>query len=263
MDPLLHFTEGEFYQVNFDSRAYLDTFFSNPSGHTDENFLAFVLHRLSETFSSGKYKGQRLIDVGSAASIHCVISACAHFDHIVLSDFADRNRAELSQWLCNAPGCFDWTPVIQHVCHMEKERSPVEVEALLRQRVQSVVKCDVRLENPFHPLTQEPADCVITSLCLEAACKDLPSYCEALRNVTSFVKPGGILVMIGVLGESFYTVAGQRFSCLRLTRSDIEETLRKLQLSILHFSMLENEAVEINHVSDYEAVFYLVALKFI
>ncbi|KAG5267957.1 hypothetical protein AALO_G00227830 [Alosa alosa] len=261
MDPL-DFTEGEFYQDNFDSRAYIDTFYSNPSGHTDENYLVFALQRLSETFSSGKYKGQRLIDVGSAASIHCVISACAHLDHIVLSDFTDRNRAELSQWLCKAPGCFDWTPVIQQVCHMEKEsKSPVEVEAVLRQRVQSVVKCDVRLENPFHPLTQEPADCVVTSLCLEAACKDFPSYCDALRNVTSVLKPGGVLVMIGALGESFYIVAGQRFSCLRLTRSNVEETLRKLEFSILDFNVFKNASVEIKHVSDFEAIFYLVALK--
>ncbi|XP_048123908.1 nicotinamide N-methyltransferase isoform X2 [Alosa alosa] len=225
MDPL-DFTEGEFYQDNFDSRAYIDTFYSNPSGHTDENYLVFALQRLSETFSS------------------------------------DRNRAELSQWLCKAPGCFDWTPVIQQVCHMEKEsKSPVEVEAVLRQRVQSVVKCDVRLENPFHPLTQEPADCVVTSLCLEAACKDFPSYCDALRNVTSVLKPGGVLVMIGALGESFYIVAGQRFSCLRLTRSNVEETLRKLEFSILDFNVFKNASVEIKHVSDFEAIFYLVALK--
>ncbi|KAL2102761.1 hypothetical protein ACEWY4_001929 [Coilia grayii] len=261
MDKVENFTEAEFYEVNFDSRAYIDTFYSNPGGHEDEKYLLFVLQQLSETFFLGKYKGQRLIEIGSAASIHCIISACAHFDQIIMSDFADSNRLELSRWLNEEPGCFDWGPVIREVCHMEKGRNPVEVEGLLRKRVKSVVKCDVRLENPFHPLTQEPADCVITSLCLEAACKDLPSYRAALRNITSVLKPGGALVMTGALGESFYVVAGQRFSCLRLTREDIKKALLDLQLSIVEFHILKWDSTQTNHVSDFDAMFYCVAVK--
>lgn len=136
-----------------------------------------------------------------------------------------------------------------------------DMEATLKQRVKKVLKCDVRLENPFYPHTLEPADCVITSLCLEAACKDIQTYCRALHGLTELLRPGGLLVMIGVLGESFYKVDEQLFSCLRLSRDNIEEALRGLGLSTQEFNMLPAEDRENNSVSDFEAVFHLVARK--
>lgn len=67
--------------------------------------------------------------------------------------------------------------------------------------------------------------------------------------------------MIGVLGESFYKVNDKRFSCLRLSQDNIEEALRGLGLSILEFNLLPAEDREGNSVSDFEAVFHLVARK--
>ncbi|KAF5905462.1 nicotinamide N-methyltransferase-like, partial [Clarias magur] len=64
-------------------------------------------------------KGRRLIDVGSGPTIHAVISACEHFDELVLSDFADRNREEIEKWLKNEEGCFDWKPIIEYVCKLD------------------------------------------------------------------------------------------------------------------------------------------------
>lgn len=261
MSELTTFTEGEFYEGHFDSRAYVKNFYSCPRGHADEkDFLTFVLKCLSGVFSAGEHKGKLLIDVGSGPSIHSVISACDHYDEIVLSDFANDNRREIEKWLNNLEGSLDWKPILQHVCELEG-KSPSGLEATLKQRVKKVLKCDVRLENPFSPHTLEPADCVTTSLCLEAACKDIQTYCHALHGLTKLLRPGGLLVMIGVLGESFYKVNDKRFSCLRLSQDNIEEALRGLGLSILEFNLLPAEDREGNSVSDFEAVFHLVARK--
>lgn len=135
------------------------------------------------------------------------------------------------------------------------------MEASLKQRVKKVLKCDVRLENPFYPHTLEPADCVITSLCLEAACKDIQTYRCALHGLTKLLRPGGLLVMVGVLGETYYKVDEQSFSCLRLSQYDIEEALRGLGLSIHEFNLLPVEDQKSNSVSDFEAVFHLVVRK--
>jgi hypothetical protein len=37
-------------------------------------------------------------------------------------------------------------------------------------------------------------DAICTSLCLEAASPDVPSYAKALKNVVSLLKPGGMLI---------------------------------------------------------------------
>uniref|UniRef100_A0AAY5EST0 Phenylethanolamine N-methyltransferase n=1 Tax=Electrophorus electricus TaxID=8005 RepID=A0AAY5EST0_ELEEL len=225
----------------------------------ERNFLSFVLACLSRTFSTGKYKGQRLIEVGSGPTIHSIISACEYFQEIVLSDFADNNRKEIVKWLKNEEGCFDWNPIIQHVCAIEGKR-PFDVEVNLRQRVKQVLKCDVRLENPFHPHNIDPAECVITSLCLEAACKDLETYRKALRGVATLVRPGGILVMVGVLGQTFYYVNEKRFSCLILSKTNIESILENLGFTIHEFNILPAQDRK-KIVSDFQAVFHLVALK--
>lgn len=139
--------------------------------------------------------------------------------------------------------------------------SPSELEAQVRQKVKQVLRCDVRLENPFHPQTMEPADCVTTSLCLEAACSDMGAYKKALGGLASLLKPAGVLVMVGVLGESFYCVSQTRFSCLQLTKESVEAELQNLGLTIQEFNVLSAPEEEDNEVSDYSAVFHIVALK--
>ncbi|XP_076839643.1 indolethylamine N-methyltransferase-like [Brachyhypopomus gauderio] len=261
MEEGASFTEGDFYQAHFDARTYINNFYSSPQGHAKEkNFLSFVLGCLSSTFSTGRYKGQRLIEVGSGPTIHTIISACEYFQEIVLSDFADNNRQEIVKWLKNETGCFDWKPIIQHVCAIEG-KSPSDVEVKLRQRVKEVLKCDVHLENPFHPHNLGPAECVITSLCLEAACKDLQTYRNALRGVAALVRPGGVLVMIGVLGQTFYYINETRFSCLHISKSSIENILEDLGFTVHDVNIYPAEDRENNTVSDFEAVLYLVALK--
>lgn len=119
------------------------------------------------------------------------------------------------------------------------------MERQLRQKIKLVLKCDVPLENPFHPVALEPADCTITSLCLKAVCKDLETYQRALRYVSSLLHPGRSLVMVRALGETFYTVGGRRFSCLHLERGNAERILRGLfyhQKSFM-FSLLRTAEV--------------------
>ncbi|RXN33739.1 glycerol kinase-like isoform X5 [Labeo rohita] len=68
---------------------------------------------------NGEHKGKLLIDVGSGPSIHSVLSACDHYDEIVLSDFASNNRREIEKWLKNQEGSLDWKPVLQYVCELD------------------------------------------------------------------------------------------------------------------------------------------------
>lgn len=135
------------------------------------------------------------------------------------------------------------------------------MEAKIKQRVKHILKCDVRLANPFHPETLQPADCVITSLCLEAACKDMAAYKKALAGLASLLRPNGVLVMVGVLGESFYVVNQTRFSCLQLTMQSIKACLKDVGFTVQEFEILSGPKPENNEVSDYEAIFHLIALK--
>lgn len=53
----------------------------------------------SYIFSTGKLQGSKLLEIGSAASVHSVASASKYFPNIVLSDYVEDNLEELRKWL--------------------------------------------------------------------------------------------------------------------------------------------------------------------
>lgn len=67
--------------------------------------------------------------------------------------------------------------------------------------------------------------------------------------------------MVGVLGETFYCVDQIRFSCLKISKANVEDILRNLDFTVQEFNIFPAQDRENNKVSDFEAFFFLVALK--
>ncbi|CAN2391897.1 Nicotinamide N-methyltransferase [Pristimantis euphronides] len=217
----MNFTGGEVYQSSFDPKAYLSSFCSLGSGRDD--ILMFRLKKCFETFGPGGLKGDVLVDIGTGPSIYHLLSACESFQHIIATDFTDLNRQELERWLRRDPESFDWSEIVKTVCDLEGDRNRwVEKEKKLRTRIQKVLKCDVTKKNPLDPTMIPPADCLTTALCLETASSDINAYYRSLGNITTLLKPGGHLVLISVLGNTFYKVGEKAFFSLCLD----EQTVR-------------------------------------
>ncbi|NWR85106.1 NNMT methyltransferase, partial [Furnarius figulus] len=218
------FTEAEVYQQSFNPQAYLKEFYRMSDSTEGANvFLTQNLKSLHKIFSLDGLRGGTLIDVGCGPTIYQLLSACEHFQEIIALDYTDQNRQELEKWLRNEEGAFDWVPVVKYVCELEGDREKwAEKQEKVRKKVKQVLKCDVTKANPTGPVSLPPADCIVSTLCLEAACKDLPTFCSALRNIGTLVKPGGHLVMVTVLSETYYGFNQQVFSCLRLEKHEVE-----------------------------------------
>ena len=125
--------------------------------------------------------------------------------------------------------------------------------------MREVLKCDVTKANPTDPVSLPPADCLVSTLCLEAACKDLATFRSALRNVGALVKLGGHLVMMTVLGETYYAFNKQVFSCLRLERNMVEEAVEGAGFDV-KFSEVQTYLSD-DVRADCEAILSLVARK--
>ncbi|NXS14205.1 NNMT methyltransferase, partial [Neodrepanis coruscans] len=221
------FTEAEFYQQSFNPRAYLEEYYSlSDSREWAVVFLKQNLRSLHKMFSLDEVRGDTLIDVGCGPTIYQLLSACEHFQEITALDYTDQNRRELEKWLKNEAGAFDWVPVVKYVCELEGDREKwAEKQEKLRKKVKQVLKCDVTKANPTGPMSLPPADCIVSTLCLEGACKDLPTFRSALRNIGTLVKPGGHLVMVTVLRETYYAFNNQVFSCLSLEKHEVKEAV--------------------------------------
>uniref|UniRef100_A0A670YDS5 Nicotinamide N-methyltransferase n=1 Tax=Pseudonaja textilis TaxID=8673 RepID=A0A670YDS5_PSETE len=100
-------------------------------------------------------------------------------------------------------------------------------EEKVRRAVKRYLKCDVTQPNPLAPLVLPPADCLLSSLCFDAACKDIPTYQSAFRNISSLLKPGGHLLFCSTLEEHYYTVGQRKFSALYLEKEMVEEAVRQ------------------------------------
>ncbi|XP_059575819.1 nicotinamide N-methyltransferase-like [Alligator mississippiensis] len=261
MDTPASFTEGEVYQAHFHPRDYLETWYNFDGGLSNKNSLmTSVLRNLHKVFSAGDVKGDTLIDIGSGPTIYHLLSACEKFNEIIISDYTDRNRQELEKWLKKEPGAFDWTPAVKYVCELEGQREKwAEKEEKLRKKVKQVLKCDVRKPNPLAPVTLPAADCLLSMLCLEAACKDLGTFRAAVKNISSLVKPGGHLVLNTVLKGTYYLVGQHNFSCLGLDRESVEAAVRDAGCIIEHIQEAPEPAPE--SISDYTDLVSLVARK--
>ena len=76
-------------------------------------------------------------------------------------------------------------------------------------------------------------DAICTSLCIEAASPDVPSYAKAVKNVVSLLKPGGKLVLMGIFKNPLYTVGHKVFKCLTMEKRDVLNAIEGAGLKVL------------------------------
>ncbi|KAM8927294.1 nicotinamide N-methyltransferase-like [Pelodytes ibericus] len=246
------------YETCFDPVAFFSTYCRFGVGRDD--LINFRLRKLFEAFGSGGVGGEVLIDIGTGPSIYQLLSACETFNSIIATDYTDWNRQEFEKWLRKEPGAFDWSELSKAVSELEGKGVTWEAkEEKLRSRVKSFLKCDVTKSNPLDPVEIPPADGLISTLCLDAACADLNAYRSALRNISSLLKPGGHLVLIGVLGNTFYTVGKQTFFSLTLDEQLVRKLVEEAGYTIKEIEVMSVPAT--HHLTWCNDNFFLQARK--
>ncbi|XP_062330645.1 phenylethanolamine N-methyltransferase [Osmerus eperlanus] len=198
----------------FDPAAYLQYNYTSPRADFErpDSIVPWKLGCLHRAFTEGDVSGEVLLDVGSGPTIYQVLSGCEVFSKVLLTDFLEVNRQELRRWLHNEEGfSLDWTPYLQHVCKLEG-RSPsawMEKAARLRTVVSDVLHIDVHRPWPLSldalpALPPSGADCLVSCFCLESVSPNLAFFTQALGHIGGLLRPGGHLLLIGALGESYY-----------------------------------------------------------
>ncbi|XP_050012320.1 nicotinamide N-methyltransferase isoform X2 [Alexandromys fortis] len=176
--------------------------------------------------------------------------------------------------LCSAPG------ETQQLCSLEQRRqAPLsqaastqdgrrlesfrtkgpEKEEKLRRAIKQVLKCDVTQSQPLGEVSLPPADCLLSTLCLDAACPDLPTYRTALRNLGSLLKPGGCLVLVDALKSSYYMIGEQRFSSLPLGWEAVRDAVEEAGYTIEQFEVISQNYS--SATANNEGLFSLVGRK--
>ncbi|CAG2193231.1 unnamed protein product [Mytilus edulis] len=149
--------------------------------------------------------------------IHTVISACPYVQNIILSDCLILGEWKDDKLQTGSALC-------QFVLDIEggkiHKTVPERFEEI-RQKIREILPVDVNKWPPIQ-LGNDCPDIIVSSLCFEAACLEVPDYKKIVQNVGRLMTPGCHLVVIGVLDQTFYRVGNFRFSCLKISESDLK-----------------------------------------
>ena len=113
----------------------------------------------------------------------------------------------------------------------KSEEEAKQREEELRSKISQVIPCDIRENNPIELKEPTLFDVVGSSLCLEAVMESEAAYREAILKLSKLLKPGGHLVMAGVLGQSFYRVGDGKFYTFPLSKDLIYQALEEGRIS--------------------------------
>ncbi|CAB1312176.1 unnamed protein product [Coregonus sp. 'balchen'] len=185
-----------------------------------------------------------------------VLSACEVFDTVFLTDFLEVNRQELRRWLQGEGkgySSLDWTPYLQHKA------------ARLRSVVSDILPIDVHLPRPLPLDSQLPtagADCLVSCFCLESVSPDLASFTRALGHIRGLLRPGGHLLLIGALGESYYMGGpGVRIPVVPLDEAQVCASVRASGYTLVRLEVYTLPQGMKVGVDDVTGVFFVKARK--
>ncbi|KAM3921593.1 nicotinamide N-methyltransferase-like [Leptodactylus fuscus] len=256
MDPC---TYKRYHKHDQDSRQYLDHYFSDKSQMVfGEDALIFPIKSLTNAFAAGHIKGDILLDISHGSLVHHLYSACEFFKHMIVLKIKDRCILELKRWTDKRTGAFHWGHAAKHHADIEGKSHQLEdKEVKVRSAMQHVVKCDLEKENMTKPIVLPPADCIISTLLLEAISKDQDDYIRYLRKFSRLLKPGGHFMLLGCLGETYYTVGRDKFHAFSYSDDFVRKALEGEGFIIDHCKLQKRTAV--SDLTDYKAVIFIAA----
>lgn len=99
----------------------------------------------------------------------------------------------------------------------------------MREKIQNIIPCDIHKANPFEPAVFDPGffDCITDNFCLGASCKTEDEFKAAVLKLSGYIRPGGQMLMVGAIGQTYYRVGCEKFFNLYKTKNLVETALRE------------------------------------
>ena len=222
---------GPKYEKYFDPKSYLISNYTSPEGEPGiAEFVVSNFHKFWNSFKGPK-NNLTILEFGGGPTIHTLISACPFAKEIIFSEYTQRNREQVEAWLKKEEPFHDWSPFFKHVVQKLEGKSETEAiqrEEDLRKKISCIVPCDIQAKNVV-PLSEKKFDVVSSTLCIGAAVNTDEDYQKAIQKLAKLLKPGGHLILIGILnsGCNCYVVGDQHFYSHLMSEALIRQALDK------------------------------------
>ncbi|KAM8945847.1 LOW QUALITY PROTEIN: phenylethanolamine N-methyltransferase [Pelodytes ibericus] len=255
---------AENYQT-FEPKAYLQNNYVAPRADFSNkgSIVPWKLKCMADACAKGEIGGKTLVDIGSGPTVYQLLSAFELFEEVIMTDYLEVNREELKQWLKDEPGSFDWGPFFNHVCDLEGKGEPwQEKQKRLRERVSRVIPVNIHKPNPLGKEVEPGSvDGLVSSFCLEACSPNYEAFEKALANITGLLKPGGHLLLIGALEESYYMAGDARLTVVCVTEEMVKKAICTVGYKIRDFQAYTIPPDMKIGVDDVKGIFFVWAQK--
>lgn len=148
--------------------------------------------------------------------------------------------------------------------HSNRPSAWTEKAAKLRQVVADILPIDVHCSQPLAPdaLPLAGADCLVSCFCLESVSPDLAAFTRALGHIGKLLRPGGHLMLIGALGESYYFAGpGVRIPVVPLNEAQVCTSLKESGYTLIRLEVYTLTQDMRVGVDDVTGVFFVKAKK--
>lgn len=210
----------------WNAKAYLQTYFSK-LGPDSYKSLKFIIRELEEYCTKPVKK---ILDFGAGPTIFGAVAASPYTSEIHITDYLETNLTEIDKWLKNKRGSFNWNPCIKYILEAEgtlpNRKNINERVKDLRKDVKNLMRCDASLSEPLGEGSYK-YPVVLTIFCPDSATSSKDIWKIYMKNISSLVEPGGMLLMASLRNCSFYKNGNDFFPCANINEEDIAEVLKE------------------------------------
>ncbi|XP_069597346.1 nicotinamide N-methyltransferase-like [Ranitomeya imitator] len=250
----------KFYlEDDFDPKQFQEQYLSDKT-NLSADFLDFPMTNLTKTFSEGKIKGHTLLDISVGTMVCQLLPACDHFENIIVLKSRDKYITELKRWANSPTGLLDWGHLAKPYVDTEgKSENFQKKEEKVRSAAQHVMKIDLEKENIVEPMVLPQADAIISYRIPDVVSQEEKDYRKLVRKFQNYLKPGGIIIIVGDLDNTHYTVGKDKFHALNYNEDFVKKALVGGGFVVDHSEVKKRTAV--SDLTDYKAVMFTVAHK--
>ena len=106
-------------------------------------------------------------------------------------------------------------------------RGAPAIEKRLRAAVKDAFFINVMNEAPLAPREPKQFDCILAAGVFDGISPDHETYARCVKNVSTLLKPGGVILVQGDFNENFAMIGKEKFFVLNTDREFVKQALEQ------------------------------------
>ena len=267
-------TDRAAVEVNY----YLNRRFSDPYDRERgaHPFYMKTHHAFYEMFSkSWNPSKATFLEYGGGPVIYPLISAAPFVSEITFADYQQSNIDAVIAWKTQCEGHYDWYSYFKYVIlELEGNDSDDAVsqrQEEVRRKCRNILLGDLHAKKILSLSSKsqssenlcEKFDVVSCNFCCEVAAKTVEEYRINVQRLSNLVKPGGFLLSLASLEESYWytSYSDERKFHLSIVEDDVKKAFSDAGLNIV-YTDIHNLPESARHIiGDTKANYFIVGQR--